>query len=62
MQRPDDKEDVVLDRLKVYHELTEPLVSYYKNQAKEVSTLTYITVDGTADISDVETAITAKLG
>ena len=62
VQRPDDKEDVVLDRLKVYHELTEPLVSYYKNQAKEVSTLTYITVDGTADISDVETAITAKLG
>ncbi|MBL1244676.1 MAG: adenylate kinase [Sulfurimonas sp.] len=62
VQRPDDKEDVVLDRLKVYHELTEPLVSYYKNKAKEVSTLTYITVDGTADISDVETAITAKLG
>jgi adenylate kinase len=62
VQRPDDKEDVVLDRLKVYHELTEPLVAYYKNQAKEVSTLTYITVDGTADISDVETAITAKLG
>ena len=62
VQRPDDKEDVVLDRLKVYHELTEPLVSYYKNQAKEVSTLTYITVDGTADISDVETAITSKLG
>ena len=62
VQRPDDKEDVVLDRLKVYHELTEPLVAYYKNQAKEVSTLTYITVDGTADISDVETAITSKLG
>jgi len=62
VRRPDDKEDVVLDRLKVYHELTEPLVSYYKNQAKEVSTLTYITVDGTADISDVEIAITSKLG
>ena len=62
VQRPDDKENVVLDRLKVYHELTEPLVSYYKNQAKEVSTLTYITVDGTADISDVEIAITSKLG
>jgi len=62
VQRPDDKENVVLDRLKVYHELTEPLVSYYKNQAKGVSTLTYITVDGTADISDVEIAITSKLG
>ena len=62
VQRPDDKEDVVLDRLKVYHELTEPLVNYYKNQASQIDTLTYITVDGTAHISDVETAITSKLG
>ena len=62
VQRPDDKEDVVLDRLKVYHELTEPLVNYYKEQAKSIDTLTYITVDGTADIADVETAIVSKLG
>lgn len=62
VQRPDDKEDVVLDRLKVYHELTEPLVNYYKEQAKKVDTLTYITVDGTADIADVEAAIVSKLG
>jgi len=62
VQRPDDKEDVVLDRLKVYHELTEPLVNYYKTQASNIETLTYITVDGTADISDVETAIVSKLG
>ena len=62
VQRPDDKEDVVLDRLKVYHELTEPLINYYKEQASKVSTLTYIRVDGTAHISEVETAITSKLG
>jgi len=62
VQRPDDKEDVVLDRLKVYHDLTEPLVNYYKEQASKIASLTYITVDGTAHISDVETAITSKLG
>ena len=62
VQRPDDKEDVVLDRLKVYHELTQPLIGYYKEKSNTVSTLTYITVDGTAHISDVEAAITAKLG
>lgn len=62
VQRPDDKEDVVLDRLKVYHELTQPLIGYYKEKSKTVNTLTYITVDGTAHISDVEMAITAKLG
>ncbi len=62
VQRPDDKEDIVLDRLKVYHELTKPLVDYYTQQAKTVASLTYVTVDGTADIADVEIAITSQLG
>ena len=62
VQRDDDKEEVVLDRLKVYHELTQPLIGYYKEQAAKVKTLTYITVDGTAHISEVETAITSQLG
>ena len=62
VQRDDDKEEVVLDRLKVYHELTQPLIGYYKNQAAKNSSITYITVDGTADISDVEAAIISKLG
>lgn len=62
VQRDDDKESVVLDRLKVYHELTKPLIGYYKEQASKMDGLTYITVDGTADIADVEAAIVSKLG
>jgi adenylate kinase len=62
VQRDDDKESVVLDRLKVYHELTSPLIGYYKDLASKNKALTYITVDGTADISDVENAIISKLG
>ena len=62
VQRDDDKEKVVLDRLKVYHELTSPLIGYYKEQASKINTLIYITVDGTADIADVEAAIVSKLG
>ena len=62
VQRDDDKEEVVLDRLKVYHDLTSPLINYYKKQADGIDTLTYITVDGTADIADVEKAIVSKLG
>ncbi|MEA2091984.1 MAG: adenylate kinase [Campylobacterota bacterium] len=62
VQRDDDKEEVVLDRLKVYHELTSPLIGYYKEQATKVDSLTYVTVDGTADIADVEAAIVSKLG
>ena len=62
VQRDDDKEEVVLDRLKVYHEQTEPLIGYYKEQAKSNPALKYITVDGTADIADVEAAIVSQLG
>jgi adenylate kinase len=61
VQRDDDKEDVVLDRLKVYHEQTEPLIDYYKEQASKNPNLKYISVDGTADIKDVEKAITSAL-
>ncbi|MBL0708564.1 MAG: adenylate kinase [Sulfurimonas sp.] len=61
VQRDDDKEAVVLDRIKVYHELTQPLINYYKAQAEANSYLTYIRVDGTADIADVEASITSKL-
>ncbi|MFA6195215.1 MAG: adenylate kinase [Sulfurimonas sp.] len=62
VQRDDDKESVVLDRLKVYHELTSPLIGYYKEQASKLDSLTYVTVDGTADIADVEANIVSKLG
>jgi adenylate kinase len=62
IQRADDKEDIVLDRLKVYHEQTEPLVTYYQGQAAKLDTLHYICVDGTLDISVVQETITNKLG
>ncbi|SFV62699.1 Adenylate kinase [hydrothermal vent metagenome] len=62
VQRDDDKEEVVLDRLKVYHEQTEPLIGYYKAQDAKNPQLKYITVDGTADIKDVEEAIVSQLG
>lgn len=32
--RSDDKPDVVLERLRVYHERTEPLKDFYKNKGK----------------------------
>ena len=62
VQRDDDKEEVVLDRLKVYHDQTEPLIGYYKAQAASNSAIKYITVDGTANIADVEKAIVEQLG
>lgn len=53
--RDDDKQETVANRLKVYHEQTQPLIEYYnkKNVLK--------TVDGTADMQEVFTAITVLL-
>ena len=62
VQRDDDKEEVVLDRLKVYHSQTAPLINYYQDQAATVEALQYITVDGTDSIDNVQAHITAKLG
>ena len=62
VQRDDDKEEVVKDRLKVYHEQTEPLIDYYKAHAVKNPNIKYIRVDGTADIADVEKAIVSELG
>ena len=32
IQRKDDNEETVKNRLKIYHEMTEPLISYYKKE------------------------------
>ena len=61
VQRDDDKEEVVKDRLKVYHEQTEPLINYYKAQAEKNPNIKYTRVDGTADIKNVEEAIVSGL-
>ncbi|MGN0467439.1 MAG: adenylate kinase [Acutalibacteraceae bacterium] len=34
VQRSDDKPETVLDRLKVYHEQTEPLIDFYREKGK----------------------------
>lgn len=62
IQRADDKEEIVKDRLKVYHDQTQPLVNYYQDQASKIDTLQYIRVDGTQDIAVVQETITSKLG
>ncbi len=54
--RDDDKPETVLNRLKVYHEQTQPLIDYYT--AKGVLR----TVDGTKDMNDVFAEIVSILG
>lgn len=50
--RDDDKEETVRHRLSVYHEQTEPLVSYYQNLAEQ-GVVKYHKVDGTREVSEI---------
>ncbi|MGZ5207726.1 MAG: adenylate kinase [Sulfuricurvum sp.] len=61
VQRADDKEEIVLDRLSVYHEQTQPLVSYYKGVAASDASVKYIRIDGTQKIDTVEKEILSSL-
>ena len=54
--RDDDKPETVLNRLKVYHEQTQPLIDYYKAQN------ILKTVDGTQPMEKVFADIVAILG
>lgn len=56
VQRDDDKPETVQKRLDVYHEQTQPLIDYYKEQGILKS------VDGTVPMEEVFTAITSILG
>jgi len=59
IQRADDKEETVRERLRTYHEKTEPLVKYYKELAEKKANNAprYIEVDGVGDIEEVQKRI-----
>jgi adenylate kinase len=47
IRRDDDRPEVIRDRLKVYHERTEPLIDFYKARSN------YSEIDGRGSIKDV---------
>ncbi len=57
IQRPDDKEDTVRNRLKVYHDQTKPLVDYYK----AVDGVTFATVNGVGSLDDIKAKVIEAL-
>ncbi|MDG1134323.1 MAG: adenylate kinase [Pseudomonadales bacterium] len=57
VQREDDTEATVRDRLAVYYEQTQPLVAHYKSQ----SSIAYIEVDGQGEVEGIQQAISAGL-
>jgi adenylate kinase len=62
IHREDDKEATIRERLRVYHEKTEPLVKYYQELTKQQTKAPrYISIDGTGHIEKVQQLIFAQL-
>jgi len=63
IQRDDDKEETIVERLAVYREQTEPLIKFYKELCnKEGSKLNYYSIDGTGKSGVISNKIFSILG
>ena len=60
IQREDDHEDTVRDRLKVYEEQTSPLVAYYQAKAAS-SQLQYFSVEGQGTVVEIKEKVLGAL-
>ncbi len=63
VQRDDDKEDTVRERLRIYHEQTEPLIRYYSEWAAKGDNKApkYVKVDGIGKVDEIRDSIFAAL-
>lgn len=63
VQRVDDQEDTVRQRLNVYHEQTKPLINYYKGWAEDHSAdaPSYVYVAGIGSVEDIRDKVFAAL-
>jgi len=64
VQRDDDKEETVRQRLKVYHDQTEPLIGYYSRWAERggEGAPRYIRIPGIGPVEEIRDTIFAALG
>jgi adenylate kinase len=56
IQRDDDKEETVRERLQVYHRQTHPLVEFYQQKASR-NALTFAAIDGVGDVKVIQQRI-----
>ena len=61
IQREDDKEETVRNRLRVYHQQTKPLVEYYKNLSKSNNNVRVVKVNGLAKVDSIKEEISRTL-
>ncbi|MEW7973597.1 MAG: adenylate kinase [Candidatus Thiodiazotropha endolucinida] len=61
IQRDDDQEETVKARLKVYHDQTEPLVSFYSKEA-DSGDCKYLKINGVGGVDEIREQIFQGLG
>ena len=63
VQREDDKEETVRERLRVYHEQTKPLITYYSSWASssEANAPKYVKVEGVGKVEEIRDKIFSAL-
>jgi adenylate kinase len=63
IQRDDDREETVRNRLDVYHSQTEPLIDYYKSwvSSGESAAPTYIRIEGVGKVEEIRDQIYSAL-
>ena len=53
VQREDDNEDIIKQRLAVYHDQTQPLINFYQLLADKNNDLDYHCIDGVGSLDKV---------
>ena len=61
VQRDDDKEETVKERLRVYHDQTEPLIDFYSKEA-DAGSIKYVKVNGVGSVDEIRNQIFDGLG
>jgi adenylate kinase len=62
IQRPDDKEETIRNRLSIYHSQTKPLVEFYQGlSATETDVPKFSTVNGLGSLDEVQARLVAAL-
>ncbi len=62
IHRADDYEDIVRERLGIYHEQTQPLVDYYSDDNEEyISSSKFIAISGVGSLDEVSDRIVTAL-
>lgn len=61
IQREDDREETVRDRLRIYREQTEPLSDFYRRQSAS-GTVRHSIIDGSASVERIQFGICSAIG